>query len=502
MRKVLPFVSLAALISSGMVQPTWSASPDDINSARANGLAWLVKNQKGDGSWFNKEALKVQSTSATIEALMNAGMRYGHAYSGGVAWLANAYAASIDAQARKIATLSLAGFDTTVLAQSLLAARPFADRQVWGAYPCYNTSFPDTPLGLAALRLSGYAYANKTADLANALACEVMAAQRSDGGWAYVKPAGTNEPATVGGSRLMPTAFTVLELKAQQTAMGWTSRTCGSTTYYFSTVLGNGVNFLLSRKNSDNGFGENGVSSPLETALAYLPIASVNSADSSLGPAQDYLITGTGKPAPDGSWGGDPFATAMVLKTLPAVTLTDSDGDGIPDVVETAMNSGSSTTVADNRNTATGNGQGKTGVNSALFVASATINVSFSHIVSGTAPYQLLSGNLPDGLSLASSGLISGTPTKLGSFNFTFADATGQTLGRIDVVPANIPGDLNGDGVVDVADVALMQRYVLGLITLSSDQLLSADLAPVGNPDGVVDMADLQLLVRMALGLQ
>ena len=63
-------------------------------------------------------------------------------------------------------------------------------------------------------------------------------------------------------------------------------------------------------------------------------------------------------------------------------------------------------------------------------------------------------------------------------------------------------GDLNGDGVVDVADVALAERIALGLITPTADQLAHGDVAPAGAPDGVIDAADVARILRKALGLE
>lgn len=372
---------------------------------------------------------------------MLAGMRSGETYGSAVGWLSNAEASSIDARARKASALALAGLDTASLAQALLAARPQTDRQTWGAYPQYAMSFPDTPLGLAAMRLSGYNYANQDTELLNAVACDVLPAQRSDGGWAHINPA-ASAPDSVKGSALLPTALTVLELAAQKAAKGWTTLSCGGTNYSLATVLNNGVSFLLTRKNtSNNGFGEKGVSTVLDTALAYLAIQAVNPAHSALGPAQDYLLTGAGKPGPDGGWGGDPLATAYALKTLPAVVLPDSDGDGIPDAVETALNNGSSTVVADGRGTAPGNGQGAAGVSGPLLLPAATVGVTYIHGLAsgGQSGFALASGSLPPGLGLDASGQLAGTPTQSGTFNFQYRHNGTQT--RIAQIAVNTPGD-------------------------------------------------------------
>ena len=65
-----------------------------------------------------------------------------------------------------------------------------------------------------------------------------------------------------------------------------------------------------------------------------------------------------------------------------------------------------------------------------------------------------------------------------------------------------VDGDLNGDGVVDVADVALAERIALGLIVPTATQLAHGDVAPAGAPDGVIDAADVARILRKALGLE
>ena len=65
-----------------------------------------------------------------------------------------------------------------------------------------------------------------------------------------------------------------------------------------------------------------------------------------------------------------------------------------------------------------------------------------------------------------------------------------------------VDGDLNGDGIVDVADVVLAQRIALGLIVPTATQLAHGDVAPAGAPDGVIDAADVNRILRKALGLE
>ena len=61
-----------------------------------------------------------------------------------------------------------------------------------------------------------------------------------------------------------------------------------------------------------------------------------------------------------------------------------------------------------------------------------------------------------------------------------------------------IPGDVNGDGTVDMTDALLVMRAVLSLIEFSPEQMEAAEM----NGDGEINMADALLILRMSLGLR
>ena len=71
--------------------------------------------------------------------------------------------------------------------------------------------------------------------------------------------------------------------------------------------------------------------------------------------------------------------------------------------------------------------------------------------------------------------------------------------------PVVILGDVNNDGVVDSADVLIATRIVIGLEIPTPEYLARGDVAPlvggVSIGDGNFDIADLLLITRRALGL-
>lgn len=60
-----------------------------------------------------------------------------------------------------------------------------------------------------------------------------------------------------------------------------------------------------------------------------------------------------------------------------------------------------------------------------------------------------------------------------------------------------IPGDVTGDGVVNVRDVVAVMQYALALRNFNEEELKAADV----NADGRVDVRDANLLMRYSLGL-
>lgn len=485
-----------------------AATTAQIDTARAKGLWWLITHQNGDGRWKSGSGLEVQATAASLEAMANAGIKKGAGYGSAVAWLKNSDAGSTDSLARKIGTLAAAGLNEKADLDLLLSWKNSATAATWGAFNQFSTGFPDTPLALSAIRLGQYVYANQSSDLLYSVYCNILPAQRPDYSWAYTKPVAT-APALSSTGAILPSAYTLIELQAIKTANPtWGSNTCGVTTN-LSTSITNGVAWLLTKKNSaDNGFGDiAGQSGVLETVLAYQVLNAVNSADPARGAALDYLIA---QQDAVGSWQNDPFVTALVLKAFAPTVMLDSNNDGIPDAVASLMGNPSA------RSLVNGNGQSVAGVTAPLVLASqAYLNQPFSFTLTatgGTTPYTwaITTGTLPTGLLLSGSGVISGTPTNVGNYSFTYTvmDAIGAsstTVGQIDILrapPAPADGNLNGDGVVDVADVALAERFALGLAVPTATQMAHGDVAPAGNPDGVIDAADVARIRRKALGLE
>lgn len=469
-----------------------AATLSQINAAHLKGLQWLLTNQDGEGGWSSASGIKTIATASSLDALAQAGIK-GYPYAKGVSWLANADAASTDALARQTLSLFIAGINTSGLVSSLLTRRnEDATSLSWGTYDRYAGSFPDTSLALDAIKVTGTAYAT----VGNGIGY-ITSKQNTDGGWAYTK----NEPANATAqSRVVPTAYNILTLNRYKTQ------------FSVSTILNNAIAWLKQQQKSGGGFGEGTSGTVLETALAYQAIVAENgTGDPSALAAQDFLIAR--QSSANGSWANDPFTTAQVLRTFPITELADYDADGVPDEIETLI--GTDAFVPDSRWLAEGNGKSVPGETAPIdLVSGAPVDQPFSLNLAGagTAPYtwKVTSGSLPPGLSLnGATGAIGGTPTAAGSYSFeyTVTDAAGavtRVIAQINIVsPAmeTADGDLTGDGIVDVADVALVGRIALGLVTPTGDQFVHGDVAPTGG-NGVIDTADVARIRRKSLGLE
>ena len=421
---------LLYIILSAFTLNAWAVAPTaaQLNQSRIAGLAWLMSHQSGEGSWKGSDGAAIQPTSAGISALVNAGVKQGYPYSTAVAYLQNSEAPSVDSLSRQIMTLNSVGGNVTPLIAKLNQWQN--GKSGWGAYKGYSSSLPDTPLAMLA------EIQTRTLNMTtvfSTLCYGLMNAQRVDNSFPYL-PSGTSTPTSQSTGSLIPTLYAMLALNATSTYTGWSSITCSQlqnnvwvpTTFTLNTMVNNAATWILSKQSAtDGGFGDFGQSTVLETALAYQvlkQIAPVTYA-TQLGNAQGFLIA---QQRVDGSWGGDPLATALALQTLPTLAsgaLVDTNKNGMPDAVEAFL--GLTPAVA-NRSFAVGNGQSILGLTASQLIASGAQNQPFTYTLTasgGTAPYawSVGSGYLPDGLALnATTGQITGTPTTAGTFNFAY----------------------------------------------------------------------------------
>ena len=93
--------------------------------------------------------------------------------------------------------------------------------------------------------------------------------------------------------------------------------------------------------------------------------------------------------------------------------------------------------------------------------------------------------------------LLPSSSVSVGTYSIVINDRT-TTPRRSDMGDDPLPGDINGDGSVDMKDVLLLRRSIAGLVTLTAAETTCADV----NRDKSVDMKDVLLLRRVIAGLE
>lgn len=461
--RAISTVCLALLLSL----PAKAATPTaaQISASRANGLAWLYKNQQGDGSWRLPAGLQVQATSAALDAMMNSGIKSGSTFYSGIASLANAQPSSTDGQSRQINTLYQAGNDVSALTAKLLS-QATALYGAWGTLPGYSTSVADTAMAAVTSINANPAY---TVSNYGTILCNlIVQQQRASGGWSYMGSLGStpaSAPTNASSASILPTVYAILLMQKIST-LGYSQFSCGTVNYTAATISGNGVTFLKTKLNADGGFGENGTSGALETAMAYQAIMAVNPSDAALGNAQGYLVAAQKS---DGSWAGDPFQTALALQAYPATTLVSTAGDGVPDVVKTALSINVNTKTGSLK---PGNGQSVAGVNKPLLSVAASIGNPLNYSLSSSTLVTLASGALPPGVTLLqNNGTLVGTPTAAGAYSFVVQqkDTATSNVSYVDVqVVVSSPADVADAPTLPEWGAMLMAAVLMGTMVIQS----------------------------------
>ncbi|MBN1932544.1 MAG: thrombospondin type 3 repeat-containing protein [Desulfobacterales bacterium] len=137
----------------------------------------------------------------------------------------------------------------------------------------------------------------------------LIAAQNIDGGWGLSKGSDSN-------IYLTARVLMALETSAES--------------FDLESVIGNGIAWLKTQQNADNGFGSEGTSTIYETALVYTAIANVELSATEVQNTLAYLLS---QQESNGSWNNNAYDTAVsILAIYTSMLETDTDGDGVPDL--------------------------------------------------------------------------------------------------------------------------------------------------------------------------
>ena len=271
-------------VAAGLVFAT-SCMAASASSANTSGVAWLVaQHNVDDGSWGATDALKYVQTSEAVLALAALNQQ-GPAYFEGVAWLSNHAPVNVDYTVRRVLALGAANAavvnDMAVLQSTQNQAAP--GNNGWGLSSSYQGSTLDTALALQALAQQG-----SNVGVANAVNY-LLAAQLTgaDTGWALGSET-SSDPTT--------TAQVLIALIPLQ------SQYSGA-----PAAIAKGLAALNAK-----------VSASLPTAQIALAVVANLRSNPSSSQGASLLSTLMGQQAADGSWGEDPYVTALALRASAA----------------------------------------------------------------------------------------------------------------------------------------------------------------------------------------
>ncbi|MET3124446.1 hypothetical protein AAKU67_004061 [Oxalobacteraceae bacterium GrIS 2.11] len=277
-------VVLAAISASAAA---WSGPYD---TAANKGISWLAAQQNlDDGSWGSVDAIKYVQTSESVLALA-AYNQLGTTYFNGVAWLGNHAPSNIDFTSRRVLALGAASSSVTADLAALQSAQNSlaTGNNGWGLSGNYLGAPLDTALSLQALNQQGIT-TNVAAAVTYLTGAQLVG---TDNGWAIGRET-TSDPVTTA-----QVLIALVPLKSVSAAV--------------PTALTKGLATLNANVNA---------TSPTQL-VALSIIANLRNNPSS--PQAGTLLTALqGQQSADGSWGEDPFLTALAIRALAAAAGKD-----------------------------------------------------------------------------------------------------------------------------------------------------------------------------------
>ena len=275
-----------------------------LSSSKSDGIKWLTTLQNQDGSWGTGTELFILDTTTVLDTFKYLSVN-NSPYANGVIWLSNQSPLSTDFLSKKAKTLYMASIDASADLATLLSRGVGGG---WGGDIDYKDTVLDTAFVLEALKSASY---TDQTIISSALGY-LVSTQNPDGGWGFYPSACSNCEADP--SNVYMTA-TVLQTLSQY-----------KTIYNLETAINNGVAYLLTKENSDGGFGSS-PSTVYETAVALLAL--IMDGQGQAQPLQNAINYLTSTQLPDGSWVDDPYSTALALRALghvkPNLSISASD---------------------------------------------------------------------------------------------------------------------------------------------------------------------------------
>ena len=284
----MSYRAIALSILASLWVSTAAGGPYDAPSSKA--ATWLIQQRNPvDGSWGSRDDLRYLQTAEAVTALAALNRRTPEYYAG-LTWLQNHQAANADHTARRMIALQASGGDISADIPKLQAAQriPAPANGGFGLSPAYQGATLDS-----ALALQAYAQAGIVTNATNAIAfLKTSQLTGTDSGWALGQESVSDPVAT---------AQVLIALIAYR-----------NSDPSLNTIITNGLTALNAKV---------GTTSPvIHQALA--AIANLRNSSTS-SQATTLLNSLTVAQAADGSWGGDPYATALAARAMAAAMATD-----------------------------------------------------------------------------------------------------------------------------------------------------------------------------------